>query len=188
MSVSARKHTFVSVSDYLDGDNDGVVRHEFVDGVLYAMAGASAKHNLIRSEIDTVVSQSAPRECQTFSAEMKLRVKTNETERYYYPDVFVACDPDDRDPFVRNSASLVVEVLSPTTERIDRTEKFESYKTIGSVSEYALVSQDAIELELFRRRTGWRREFYQHDMTVTFESIGLTTNVSTFYRRVSSEI
>lgn len=184
MSSAARRHTHISSGDYLAADNDGSVRHEFIDGALYAMAGASARHNLVRSEIDSILANQAPRSCQVFSAEMKLAIKTSETERFYYPDVFVSCDPNDRDPYVRTSASLVVEILSPTTERIDRTEKFEAYKLIPSVIEYALFSQDAMELELFRRRTNWQREFYQHDMAVRFESLDATMNLSAFYRRV----
>jgi Uma2 family endonuclease len=77
--------------------------------------------------------------------------------------------------------------LSPTTERIDRTEKFEAYKRISSLVEYGLLSQDAIELELFRRRTNWQREFYQRDNAVTLESVDLTLSVSQLYRRVALE-
>jgi Uma2 family endonuclease len=119
-----------------------------------------------------------------FSTEMKLRIKSNEDERYYYPDVFVACDAGDRERYSRGSAVLVVEVLSPTTERIDRTEKFEAYKRIPSLCEYGLLAQDAVELELFRRRTEWQREFYQRDNTVTLESVGLTLSVSQLYRDI----
>jgi Uma2 family endonuclease len=184
MSVTARKYTFVSASDYLASDNDGQWRHEFVDGAVYAMSGASAHHGLIRGNVSASLINHVPESCEVFSAELKLRVRTNETERYYYPDVFVTCDPTDREPYFRNTATLVVEVLSPSTERVDRTEKFEAYKRIASLSEYVLLSQDAMELELFRRRTSWQREFYQRDNTVTLESVGLTVSVSNFYRRV----
>ncbi len=184
MSVTARKYTFISAADYLSADNDGAWRHEFVDGAVYAMSGASARHGLIRGNVFVKLQNHAPENCQVFSAELKLRVKTNETERYYYPDVFVSCGLIDRDPYFRGSASIVVEVLSPSTERIDRTEKFEAYKQIPELMEYVLLSQDAMELELFRRRTGWRREFYHRDNTVTLESINLTLNVSAFYLRV----
>ena len=105
-------------------------------------------------------------------------------ERYYYPDVFVSCDPNDREIYWCSTAVLVVEVLSPSTDRIDRFEKFEAYKRIPSLMEYGLLTQDAMELELFRRRTDWQREFYQRDNTVTFESVGLTINVSSLYRDV----
>jgi Uma2 family endonuclease len=184
MSYRARKFTLISAADYLAAENDGTWRHEFVNGAVYAMAGSSDRHNLIRGNILAYLHDRVPETCQVFSAEMKLRIKSNEEERYYYPDLFVSCDPSDRERYFRNSAVLVIEILSPSTERIDRTEKFEGYRRIPSLLEYALFSQDAIELELFRRRTSWQREFYQLDNTVTFESVNLTVNVSTLYRRI----
>jgi Uma2 family endonuclease len=155
-----------------------------VNGAVYAMAGASDRHNLIRGCLSSTLYGRITQGCRVFSAEMKLRIKDNADERYYYPDVFVSCDPNDRERYWRNTAVLVVEVLSPSTERTDRTEKFEAYKRIPSLMEYGLLAQDAMELELFRRRTDWQREFYQRDNTVTFDSVGLTINVSLLYRDI----
>jgi Uma2 family endonuclease len=118
---------------------------------------------------------------------MKVRIKTSTEERYYYPDVFVACDPTDRETYTRDRPALIVEILSPTTERIDRTEKFEAHKGVPTLVEYGLLSQDAIELELFRRRTQWAREFFEADNVVTFESVSLSISVSSLYRGVAFE-
>jgi Uma2 family endonuclease len=187
MSQTARKFTHISAADYLASENDGAWRHEFVNGAVYAMADASDRHNLVRGNLAALLLMSAPETCQVFSAEMKLRIRSNADERYYYPDIFVSCDPSDREQHTRDSAALIVEVLSPTTERIDRAEKFEAYKQIASVQEYVLLAQDAMELELFRRRTGWQREFYQRDSTFTLESVGATFSVSQLYRGVAFE-
>jgi len=187
VSQAARKFTLISAADYLAAENDGQWRHEFVNGAVYATAGASDRHNLVRGNIAARLLGHVAEDCQVFSAEMKLRIKNNTDERYYYPDVFVTCDPNDRERYTRDHAVLVIEVLSPSTERVDRTEKFEAYKRIQSLVEYALLSQDAVELELFRRRTNWQRELYQLDNTVTFESVGLTLNVSSLYRGVRFE-
>ena len=187
MSQSARKFTLVSAADYLAAENDGTWRHEFVNGAVYAMAGASDRHNLVRGNLAVMLHGQIADPCQVFTADMKLRIKSKVDERYYYPDVFVICDPRDRERYTRDHAVLVSEVLSSTTERIDRTEKFEAYKRIPSLMEYGLLSQDAIELELFRRRTDWQREFYQRDNTVTFESVNVTLNVSQLYRGVGLE-
>ena len=187
MSLTARKFTHISAAEYLASDNDGQMRHEFIDGAVYAMSGASARHGLIRGNVFAFLMTKVPDTCQVFTAELKLQVKTNETERYYYPDVFVSCDETDRDPYFRTSAVLIVEILSPSTERLDRTEKFEAYKKSVALMEYVLLSQDAMELEIFRRRTSWQRELFLRDSIVTFESIGMSTNVETFYRRVSLE-
>ncbi len=187
MSQTARKFTHVSAADYLAAENDGSWRHEFVNGAVYAMAGASDRHNLVRLNLAAILLGHVAEPCQVFTAEMKLRIKSNVDERYYYPDVFVTCDPKDRERYTRDHAVLVVEVLSPTTERTDRTEKSEAYKRIPSLVEYGLLSQEAVELELFRRRTEWQREFYQRDNTVTFESVNLTLSVSQLYRGVGFE-
>ena len=182
MSMVARKFTHVTANDYLLKEKVGVVRHEYVNGAVYAMSGASAAHNLIRGNASAYLLTSVSDPCFVFSAEMKLQVKTNEEERYYYPDIFVSCDPADNESY--GTAVLVIEVLSPTTERIDRTEKFEAYTRKPDLLEYGLLSQDAMELELFRRRNKWQRELFLGDDIVTFESINVTTNVSRFYRRV----
>ncbi len=187
MSQTARKLTHISAAEYLATENDGTWRHEFINGVMFAMAGASERHNVIRSRLTATLLGHVAQGCRVFDAEMKLHIKDNADERYYYPDVFVSCDPNDRDPYSRNTAVLVVEVLSPSTERTDRFEKFTAYKCIPSLLEYGLLTQDAMELELFRRRTDWQREFYQRDNTVTFESVGLTLNVSQLYRNVDFE-
>lgn len=187
MSQTARRFTHISAADYLAQENDGNWRHEFVDGALYAMAGASDHHNIIRGNLFSALNAHLQQPCQAFSAEMKLQYIQKEKQRFYYPDVFVSCDPQDRERYVRKTAVLVVEVLSPSTERTDRTEKFDVYTAIPSVLEYCLLSQDGMELEVFRRRTDWKREFYQRDNTVTFESVNLTINVSQLYRNVAFE-
>lgn len=187
MSQTARKFTHISVADYLAQENDGNWRHEFVDGAVYAMAGASDHHNIVRGNLFSALNTHVQQPCQAFSAEMKLQYVQNEKQRFYYPDVFVSCDSHDRERYVRKTAVLVVEVLSPATERIDRTEKFDVYTSIPTVLEYGLLSQEAIELELFRRRTGWKRELYQRDNTVTLDSVNLTISISQLYRNVVFE-
>jgi Uma2 family endonuclease len=182
MSLVARKFTHISAAEYLAAENDGSWRHEFVNGAVFAMAAASARHSLIRTRLTATLLGHVAQGGRVFDAGMKLRIEGHADERYYYPDVFVSCDPDDRELYWCRTAVLIVEVLSPSTERVDRTEKFEAYKRILSLMEYGLLTQDAIELELFRRRTDWQREFYQQDNTVTFESVGLTINVSSLYR------
>ena len=89
---------------------------------------------------------------------MKLRIEAGRDQRFYYPDVFVFCSPMDREPYSRSEPIFIAEILSPGTERIDRGEKFEAYTLIRSLDAYALISQDAVRIELFRRHTGWNRE------------------------------
>ena len=95
-----------------------------------------------------------------------------------------SCLADDRASHHRDSPRLIIEVLSSSTERTDRTEKFEAYTSIPTLEEYVLISQDAVELELFRRRTAWQREHSVLDNVVTLESIGLSVSVSTLFEQV----
>ena len=183
MQTGARVFRLISADDYLAQENDGSWRHEFVNGAVYAMTVGTDQHNLIVGGAEGVIATLAPKPCQTFSREMKVRISNNNDTRFYYPDVFVSCDPGDRERYWRDRPCLVVEVLSSSTERYDRTEKFEAYRTLSSLMEYVILHQDQIELELFRRRTNWQREVYVHDNTVNLESIGATVMVSALYSR-----
>ena len=185
MSLTAKKFTHISATDYLTADNDGAWRHEFVNGAVFAMAGTSDRHNLISGAFFIKLATKVTAPCQAFMADMKVHTKSNEDERFYYPDVFVSCGEADRAPYFRETPVLIVEVLSATTERIDRTEKYEAYKAIPTLMEYVLVSQDAVELELFRRRTNWQREHYVFDNVVSLESVDLTFSVSALFEQVT---
>ena len=183
VTSGARAFKLISPEDYLSQENDGTWRHEFVNGAVYAMSGASDQHNLIVGGGEGLIASLVSKPCQTFSRDMKVRISNNNDIRFYYPDLFVSCDPSDRAKNHRERPAFIIEVLSPSTERFDRTEKFEAYKCIPSLLEYGLLSQDQIELELFRRRTNWQREVYVQDNTVTLESLGITVMVSQIYAR-----
>jgi Uma2 family endonuclease len=184
MSLTGRIFKLISPEEYLASEDDGSWRHEFINGSVYAMAGASARHNLIVSGVDSVLAGLVGNRCQIFSKDMKLRVATNNDLRFYYPDIFVTCDPTDRARHTRERPVLIVEVLSASTERIDRGEKFFACMQIPSLVEYGLLSQDQVELELFRRRTNWQREVYVHDNTVELESLNVVVMVSRLYERL----
>ncbi len=174
----------LSVAEYLEGEKDAPVRHEYVAGQAYAMAGASARHNRIALNIAGRLNDLlGGGECEAFMADMKVSVAP---DLYYYPDVVVTCDPPGADPYVRTEPRLVVEVLSPSTERADRHEKLAAYKNCPSVQEYALVSQDAMMVEL-HRRTGetWQTEhFTEPAQQCAFASVGLTLSLGDIYRNV----
>jgi Uma2 family endonuclease len=181
-----RERFSLSVADYLAGERDGEVRHEYVSGQAYAMAGASARHNRIALNIAGRLNDHLDGdECEAFMADMKIRVAP---DLFYYPDVVVTCDQA-ADPYFRTEPRLVIEVLSPTTERADRHEKLAAYKNCPSVLEYVLVSQDAMMVEL-HRRTGdeWRTElFTEPEEQCPFESIGFTMSLGDIYRNVRFE-
>ena len=173
----------MSVETYLAGENDGQWRHEFVDGHVFAMAGASERHNVVRLNIAGSLNQSIDEPCRVFDGDMKLRIEQTSDVRFYYPDIFVSCATDN-DDYVRRDAVLIIEVLSPSTERTDRFEKFQAYTSLPMLSEYVIVEQDVPRLEVYRRRTGWDRELFGAGASVTFESIAQTMTMDQIYRRV----
>src|SRR5437660_7721120 len=135
MSVPRRLHR-LSVDEYLEAEKDSPVRHEFIDGQIYAMAGASDRHNRISINLTKALDDRlTDGPCEVFMADMKVWV--SETI-FYYPDVVVACDGPGADSYYRKHPKLIIEVSSPSTERIDRSEKLLAYKQVKSLKEYVI--------------------------------------------------
>jgi len=176
---------YISVAEYLASEKDSPVRHEYVDGQMYAMAGASDRHNRIALNLASRLNDHLNGEpCEVFIADMKVVV---DPVVYYYPDVVVTCDPPGSDPYVRTQPHVVIEVVSPSTERIDRHEKLFAYRRVPSVQEYVLVLQDRMQVEVYRRQSGeeWAREiFTQPEEHVHLASVSFTLSVSDMYRNV----
>ena len=137
--------------EYLALEEKSEVRHEYFDGEIFAMAGASKSHNLLAQNL--TLSLRAPLRgtgCQVFMEDVRLVVEEN--SHYVYPDVLVTCDPADRrDPYLIRQPVLIAEILSPSTAEYDRTEKFKQYQKLPSLRHYLLVSQTAWVVEWFRR-------------------------------------
>jgi Uma2 family endonuclease len=186
MAEAAREFPRCTAKEYLEFENDGSLKHEFVNGVVYAMSGASRRHNLIAGDMHTSLNVHLPvQRCQAYALDAKVHIQELDEERYFYPDVFVTCSELDTDAYASRFPVLVIEVMSPSTEDFDRGAKFDAYRLLTSLQEYALVAQDVRRVELFRRRTNWTAENYRDDEVVTFESVGLTIPIATLYRRVA---
>jgi len=180
-----RERFSLSVAEYLAGEKDGEVRHEYMGGQVYAMAGASARHNRIALNIAGRLNDHvAGGECEAFMADMKIRTTP---DLFYYPDVVVTCDKPGGDPYFRTEPRLVIEVLSPTTERTDRHEKLAAYKNCPSVQEYALISQEQMMVEIHRRSNDdWQTEILtEPDDLCAFHSVGLALSLKDIYRNVA---
>lgn len=184
MGLSKPK-TFVTVAEYLAGEQESPVRYEYVMGQVYAMAGASDRHNRIALNLATRFSLHLDgKRCEAFISDMKVRVAE---DVFYYPDVVVACDPPGGDAYFRSQPVVIVEVLSPTTERIDRNEKLAAYQRVSTLREYVLLSQDGLTAE-FHHRTAegeWTSvRLDQPEEELPFASIGLTLTLADVYRNV----
>ncbi|HYI16430.1 MAG TPA: Uma2 family endonuclease [Thermomicrobiales bacterium] len=149
----------VSVDEYLRIEEVSPLRHEYVSGVLYAMTGGTKRHSAIVGNLYVAVRPEArKRDCDIFPGDVKVQISA---DRIYYPDLIVACDPDDRDPLISRSPCLVVEILSPSTESIDRREKASAYRTLESIRSYLIVYQDEVRVEHYYRddNDAWNLEF-----------------------------
>ncbi|HHB12400.1 MAG TPA: Uma2 family endonuclease [Chromatiales bacterium] len=179
----------ISVDEYLAGERDGEVRHEYVGGHVYAMTGASARHALIVTALTLLLGPRArERRCQLFTNDMKVHIRTAGEDAFYYPDLLLSCDPQDRAEYYRERPCLIVEVLSEATERIDRMEKRYAYTTLASLHEYVLVSQDRPRIEIYRR-TGddWTHEIIDQD-TFRLDCLDLEIPLEAVYQDVADEI
>lgn len=177
MNLPARSPV-ISVDDYLQGEPASPVRHEYVAGQLYAMAGAGEAHNRISLNLAfhlRAATRGTP--CAVFISDMKVRVSA--LDAFYYPDVLLACDPADRDPQFKTAPCLIAEVLSPSTEVIDRREKLLAYRALPALRWYLLVSQDRPLVEVYRRAAdgGWRHEV-STDGALDLECGGLALRVT----------
>jgi Uma2 family endonuclease len=145
----AKVQSMITLEEYLDGELVSQVRHEYAHGRVYAMSGASERHNVIALNLAVRLhGAAAAAGCRVFISDMKLRIG----ELVYYPDLLVCCDASDDDPYLKYRPCLIVEVLSPSTERIDRGEKLGNYLRMPSVEAVLLLSQEAMLAELWRRQ------------------------------------
>lgn len=177
---------YTSVEDYLCGERISQQKHEYLAGVIYAMAGTTIGHDLLAGNIYAdLLRQLRGRPCLVFSSDVKVRIKTNGAQFYYYPDVTVDCGSPTEGSLFAEEPRAIFEVLSPDTERIDRGEKFRNYQSIPSLEVYALVDQFHVAVTIYRR-TGddWTMEFLTTKQeAVAIPSIDCAVALSTIYER-----
>ncbi len=141
---------YVSVEEYLASEERSTIRHEYVDGRLFAMADSTLKHNILSGNLFSLLHARAKGgPCRVFVHAIKVRVEA--TNSFYYPDIMVACSPFDEDAVFTDQPVLLVEILSPSTSAIDRREKLIAYKQIPSLKEYLIVHQRKRCVEIYSR-------------------------------------
>ena len=148
----------MTVEEYLEFEAEAEVKHEFVDGFVFAMAGGTEAHNLISGAIYTRARLAAAgKPCRAYVESVKLKVPSG---NYYYPDVFVSCNEDEFGRDIKTTACFIVEVLSDSTSDIDRGEKLHNYRKLKDLKAYVLVSQKSKLVEIYRALEdgSWRYE------------------------------
>jgi Uma2 family endonuclease len=161
--TAAEKLNLISVEDYLAGELISPVKHEYLGGAVYAMAGAWNAHNLIASNtLVALGSRLRGLRCRPFNSDTKIRIRLPAQVRFYYPDASVICRPNPQTDSFQDEPAALFEVLSRGTRRIDEGEKKDAYQTIPSLSVYVLIEQESPAVVVFRRtEQGFVREVYQ---------------------------
>jgi len=188
----ARALTTISAEDYLRWERQAEGRSEYHAGQIFAMAGASRRHNRIVTNLSSALNvQLQSRPCNNYSSDMRVRI--GNAERYVYPDIVATCGreefEDDQQDVLLNPL-LILEVLSPSTEAYDRGNKFRDYQTIPSLREYVLVSQDRRCFEVYRKQPDgrWLVELLSSlPLTLRLESIDCVLAEAEVYAKVDVE-
>jgi Uma2 family endonuclease len=188
MSAILKSTNRISPDDYLEGEKFAEFRHEYADGYVYAMAGASDVHNRITGNLFAVIHAALRgKRCEPFSTDMKVKIPPTFADVFYYPDVMVVCDPTDNSKYYRERPSVIFEVISPETERTDRREKAIAYRQIPSIQAYVLVEQDRVAATvLLRADQGWQSEMLEKPGSVIkLPAIGVEIPLQRIYERTS---
>jgi Uma2 family endonuclease len=179
----------ITPQEYLRFERASQIKHEFLNGDIFAMTGASRAHNLIATNVSgRLMLQLDARPCEVYQADMRVRVSA--TGLYTYPDVVVVCGTpqfEDKEMDTLLNPTVIIEVLSPSTEAYDRGKKFEHYRTIPSLQEYVLIVQNEAHIDLYRRQ---EKAWELHDVTglnaeLTFISLSRSLDMSLVYRKVT---
>ncbi len=153
--MSAQPNMQVTVAEYLKFDHQSDQKYEYYDGQIYLMAGATPRHNLISASVNfTLYAQLRGKGCFIYSSDM--RIKVEKTGLYTYPDMTIVCGQpqyEDTKPPTLLNPTVIIEILSPSTERDDRGKKFQHYRNLDSLQEYILISQSGYRIEKFTKQT-----------------------------------
>lgn len=187
--MSAVPKIYLTPTEYLRFERQSDVKHEYFRGELFAMAGASDNHVTIFMNTSYVlVGQLKGRSCRTYGADM--RVKVSPTGLYTYPDLVVVCGRprfEDKELDTLLNPTVIVEILSKSTEAYDRGEKFAQYRTLDTLTDYLLISQDKPHIEHFTRQQGGVWLFSESaglDAVMPIESIQCQLPLAEVYDRV----
>lgn len=188
--MSHQRKTLLTPAEYLVIERRSKVKHEYFAGEMFAMVGASKRHNLITANIIRILgNQLLDRPCNVYPSDM--RVKVSATGKYTYPDVVVACEEekfDDEEKDTLLNPVVVFEVLLESTEAYDRGKKFEQYQNIESLTEYLLVAQEPFRIEQYVRQSNkeWRySEYHVAEDIVTLSVIGCALALKYVYAKVA---
>jgi len=175
----------LSVEDYLQQEQQDHIRHEYIEGQIFAMAGGSRAHNQITINLAALLRPiSRGTNCRIYAADMKVAVAKNV---FYYPDLVVTCQiAQENSEYYLSHPCLVVEVLSPSTEHIDKREKLLAYQRIPSLQAYLIIAQDKLHVEQYWRdeQGNWHYDTYTEQEIVHLPCLNLEISMNAIYEDV----
>lgn len=182
-----KSHAYFTPEEYLEIERVSPIKHEYLQGQLVAMAGASKAHVIITGNLSALlVNHLRGMGCIAYATDMKVRLP--DLNLFYYADLAVTCDDRDRtsdEDFILHP-KLIIEVLSDSTEAFDRGDKFSDYKSIPELEEYVLIHQKQVLVERFQRKSDnlWMPQIYRTGETVEFASIGFVCAIADLYENL----
>lgn len=162
-------------------DLDGI-RYELWRGQPYAMTGGTSAHNQITLELRQCIKRQTDRHCLVFAADMALKLSAGAYSDKAYPDVMLVCDP--LEGVYQTDPILLAEVLSESSVTRDRNDKFKAYTALKTVQAYLILSQTAVEIEVYRRTNAWKKEIYRDHDVIELETPNLTLSLREIYDTV----
>ncbi len=183
---------WVSPGEYLAFEEGSETKHEYVNGAIYAMAGAQNRHNRVSGNLYAELHvKLRGQRCQPCNSDTRVRVRRNADEDYYYPDAMVVCDPNEDDDVFQDRPVVIFEVISRSTARFDRVEKLHAYQSIPSLRVYAIVEGERMAITCYFRadeNTPWSVKFLKDkEQTLALPSIGCELPLAEIYARTGLE-
>jgi Uma2 family endonuclease len=190
--MSTQPLPFITPEQYLEAERKAMFRSQYLNGEVFAMSGGSRQHVRIVSSITTMLNnQLEDSDCEVYPIDLRLRVNPGGDYLYTYPDLSIACgEPQFEDDHFDTllNPRVLIEVLSPSTSKFDRGEKFRLYSQITSLAEYLLIAQDRVHVERRARQADgtWQQsEWASLEDVVELPSVGAKLELSRVYRRVT---
>jgi Uma2 family endonuclease len=186
--VALSDQIIMTAEEYLTWEPTQEGRYEYWDGEVVAMSGRTRNHNRVSGDFFRLLADAlVDRPCEVYIVDIKVQVEPG--QKYFYPDVVVTCDQRDDDPQLVKFPCLIVEVLSPSTEALDRGAKFAKYRQFSTLQEYALVQVDQPIVEVFWRneQDQWVLSEYAVDDRLQLKSVDVEMAIADLYRQVKFE-
>lgn len=188
--IASPGQNYLTPEEYLQIEEQNAVKHEYIDGYIYAMAGALDPHVTIALNLAALLRNHVRGSgCRVYIIDMKARIES--LNRFYYPDIMVTCDPqDNQTPAYKRFPCLIVKVLSDSTEAFDRGDKFADYQALSSLQEYVLINTKRQRVECFRRNEQglWVLQSYTSDnQSFRLNSVDFEETMTSLYEDVIFE-